>query len=103
MTLNEAMNIIRSQIKCADYLPEPINSLYICPFCGGRSLTVRADETWKCSACHEAGDVLELYEKHTGIRNLKKAFVDLAMKVGINEPIEGVRGYMEKPPQTTGC
>ena len=91
-----------SKIKCADYLSEPVNSLYICPFCGERSLTVRLDESWKCGACHEAGDVLELYEKHMGVRNLRRAFVDLAMKAGINEPIDGVREYMEKP-QMTDC
>ena len=90
MDRETARQEIRTRISCKDYLSKSKSGLYDCPYCGSGSgahgtgaLKVYDTNTWYCHACHESGDVIDLYQQETGA-DYNTALSLLAQEIGIS-------------------
>lgn len=90
MDRQQAIQEIRSRIRCSEYLTKSKDGLYCCPFCGSGTgphgtgaLKVYDTNTWTCHACNKSGDVIDLYREATGA-DFAKAVDELAQIAGID-------------------
>jgi len=90
MDRQQAIQEIRSRIRCSEYLTKSKNGLYCCPFCGSGTgphgtgaLKVYDTNTWTCHACNKSGDVIDLYREATGA-DFAEAVDKLAQIAGID-------------------
>lgn len=91
MDRQQAIQEIRSRIRCSDYLTKSKDGLYCCPFCGsgtgphgtGAVKYYPDTNTWTCFACKKSGDVIDLYRQATGAE-FPKAVDELAQAAGVD-------------------
>lgn len=91
MDRETARQEIRSRVSCKGYLTKSKSGLFDCPYCGSGSgahgtgaLKVYDTNTctWYCHACHKSGDVIDLYQRKTGV-DYQTALSLLAQEVGV--------------------
>ena len=88
MNRETALQEVRRQISCKDYLEKSKNGMYCCPFCGSGhgthgtgAVKVYDTNTWTCHACNKSGDVIDLYQEETGT-DFNAALEELAERLG---------------------
>lgn len=89
MDRTQAIQEIRRQISCTEFLEKSKSGLYCCPYCeSGKgahktgALKLYNTNTWTCHACKRSGDVIDLYQQATGT-DFNTAFSLLADKLNI--------------------
>lgn len=89
MNREQAIETIRSAVKCKDFLTKSKHGSYICPFCHSGegpnrsgALKVYDSNTWTCHACGKSGDIIDLYRQEKGL-GFNAALSELATLAGI--------------------
>lgn len=89
MNREQAIETIRSAVKCKDFLTKSKHGSYICPFCHSGegpnrsgALKVYESNTWTCHACGKSGDIIDLYRQEKGL-DFNAALSELATLAGV--------------------
>lgn len=114
LTKSEAIEEVKRNVSCLNYLKKARRGKYCCPFCGsGESgssnsdgaLSVDKHNLFKCFSCNERGSVIDLYMQLHGV-DFNEAFTTLAAENNITyktyTPTSPAEDFKTTPQKATG-